>query len=284
MAIGNRDLGKAFQDLDISFRPAELRSGIEQAGLQRRPIVHKDVAWTKITGETVVLDITITPLETDSGDFVGTSIAFEDVTQNKLLQNELLNFNQELETAYEEVQSTNEELQTTNEELQSTVEELETTNEELQSTNEELETMNEELQAANEELETINDELRKRSNELNRANSFLESILAGLRDGVIVLDHDLHVLAWNHRSEDLWGIRREEAAGKHLLNLDIGLPLEQLRQPIRACLATKEPQSITVDAINRRGRPLNCQVTFSPLFSHAGQQAGVIVLTACNGT
>jgi chromosome segregation ATPase len=60
--------------------------------------------------------------------------------------------NQELETAYEELQSTNEELETTNEELQSTVEELETTNEELQSTNEELETMNEELQSTNEEL------------------------------------------------------------------------------------------------------------------------------------
>src|SRR5207253_325776 len=53
---------------------------------------------------------------------------------------------EELETAYEKLQSTNEELETTNEELQSTIEELETTNEELQSTNEELETMNEELQ------------------------------------------------------------------------------------------------------------------------------------------
>ena len=72
----------------------------------------------------------------------------------------------ELETAYEELQSTNEELETTNEELQSTVEELETTNEELQSTNEELETMNEELQSTNEELETINDELRDRSVEV----------------------------------------------------------------------------------------------------------------------
>ena len=70
---------------------------------------------------------------------------------------------QELETAYEELQSTNEELETTNEELQSTIEELETTNEELQSTNEELETMNEELQSTNEELQTINDELRERT-------------------------------------------------------------------------------------------------------------------------
>ena len=81
----------------------------------------------------------------------------------------------ELETAYEELQSTNEELETTNEELQSTIEELETTNEELQSTNEELETMNEELQSTNEELQTINDEMRSRSDASSTTiNAFLE--------------------------------------------------------------------------------------------------------------
>ena len=77
-------------------------------------------------------------------------------------RSELDRSRRELETAYEELQSTIEELETTNEELQSTNEELETTNEELQSTNEELETMNEELQSTNEELETMNDELRER--------------------------------------------------------------------------------------------------------------------------
>ena len=83
-----------------------------------------------------------------------------------------MNSKQELETAYEELQSTNEELETTNEELQSTVEELETTNEELQSTNEELETMNEELQSSNEELQTMNDELRSRGIELEQLEQF----------------------------------------------------------------------------------------------------------------
>ena len=102
--------------------------------------------------------------------------------------------------------------------------------------------MNEELQSANEELETINEEMRGRSNELNRANSFLESILAGLRDGVIVLDHDMQILAWNYQSEDLWGLRADEVLGKHLLNLDIGLPSDEVRGLIRACLATNEPQ------------------------------------------
>ena len=186
-----------------------------------------------------------------------------------------------METAYEEVQSTNEALQTTNEELQSTVEELETTNEELQSTNEELETMNEETQSANEELETINEELRTRSNDLNRANSFMESILASLRDGVIVLDNDLQVLAWNYQSEDFWGLRSDEVLGKHLLNLDIGLPVDQLRTLIRTCVASQEPLSTEIDAMNRRGRKVCCAIDFTPLRGNFQEARGVIMLTTC---
>src|SRR5262249_55763200 len=159
----------------------------------------------------------------------------------------------------------NEELETTNEELQSTVEELETTNEELQSTNEELETMNEELQSTNEELQTINEELRQRSDELNRANSFFESILAGVRSAVVVLNRELQVLAWNYRAEDLWGLRGDEVRGQNFLNLDFGLPLDGLRTAIRACVAgNNDHTEMIVQATNRRGRPVNCKVTLSP--------------------
>src|SRR5262249_53325314 len=153
---------------------------------------------------------------------------------------ELEHSNQELETAYEELQSTNEELETTNEELQSTVEELETTNEELQSTNEELETMNEELQSTNEELQTINEELRRRTDELNQVNGFLESILTNLRVGVVVVDRNLQIQIWSRRAEDMWGLRADEAQNKNFLNLDIGLPVESLKAPIRACLTQEK--------------------------------------------
>ncbi|HWD40302.1 MAG TPA: CheR family methyltransferase [Fimbriimonas sp.] len=276
-----RDIGRPIQDLEVSYRPVELRSGIDQAVGQRRVLTHKDVSWSSSSGDPTSLDINILPLTGESGEIIGTSITFEDVTHFKRLQGELMNINQELETAYEEVQSTNEELQTTNEELQSTVEELETTNEELQSTNEELETMNEELQSANEELETINEELRLRSRDLNRANLFLETILAGLRDGVIVLDADLHILAWNVQSEDLWGLRSDEVLGKHFLNLDIGLPVEQLRIAIRTCLSTLEPQQLSLEAVNRRGRKVVCQTLVTPLQGGATEQKGVILLSSC---
>ncbi|RYG34685.1 PAS domain S-box protein [bacterium] len=279
--LGPRDIGRPIQDIELSYRPVELRSGIEQAQLGRRPVVYKDVQWITPGGDAATFVVTVTPLYAERNELLGTRITFEDVTQFKRLQGELVNFNQELETAYEEVQSTNEELQTTNEELQSTVEELETTNEELQSTNEELETMNEELQSANEELETINEELRDRSTDLNRANLFLHSVLASLRDAVIVVDSNNVILAWNGRSEDLWGLRTDEVQGKHLMNLDIGLPLGEFREPIRQCLATGENQEKTVEATNRRGKRVRCDLAFTPLLGLEAEQRGVIIMTTC---
>src|SRR5262249_23115996 len=141
------------------------------------------------------------------GVLIGVGITFADITRARQLQDDLERARRDLETAYEELQSTVEELETTNEELQSTNEELETTNEELQSTNEELETMNEELQSTNEELETMNDELRDRTDDALGASAFLGSILSSIPQSVIVVDSQFRVLAWSRATAELWGLR-----------------------------------------------------------------------------
>ena len=274
-----KDLNRPLQDLEISYRPVELRSCIDQAYAKRGTITLKDVEWTTVPGDTLYFDVQVTPLSGGIGNLLGVNVSFTDVTRPKRLQEELEHSNQELEMAYEELQSTNEELETTNEELQSSNEELETTNEELQSTNEELETMNEELQSSNEELQTINEELHLRSEELNQVNTFLESILTSMRSGVVVLDPELHVQIWNQKNEELWGLRSDEVQGQHFLNLDIGLPVEQLRQPLRSCLAGEtEPVALTLKATNRRGKAIQCEVTCTALISPERETRGVIML------
>jgi two-component system CheB/CheR fusion protein len=279
-ALTARDLGRPLQDLEISYRPFELRSSIERAFNERRPTAALDGRWTGPGGQAVYLDLLVVPLLDGAGAPMGASLSFTDVSRPHRLQEEVQRASQELETALEELQSTNEELETTNEELQSTVEELETTNEELQSTNEELETMNEELQSTNEELQTINEEARDRGDELGELNVFLESILTSLRSAVTVVDRDLHVRKWSRRAEDMWGLRAEEVLHKNFLNLDIGLPVERLRAPIRSCLAQEaEFLDLTLDATNRRGRPIQVKVTCTPLSAaSAGEARGVILL------
>jgi two-component system CheB/CheR fusion protein len=277
MASG--DIGRPLQDLTISYRPIELRSQIERVQAERRPVVIHDVGWHVQPNDARWLEVQVVPLFDAGNGPLGVSVSFIDVSTAKRLQQELERTNQELEAAYEELQSTNEELETTNEELQSTVEELETTNEELHSTNEELETMNEELQFTNKELTTMNEELRTRSDELADVNAFLQSVLTSMRGGVVVVNPELLILVWNHRAEDLWGLREEDVAGKHLLGLDIGLPIEQLRQPVRACLSgVSEFVELELDAINRRGKPIRCRVTCTRLQAPGGALRGAILV------
>ncbi len=272
------DLGRPFQDLQISYRPADLRSAIERAYQDRRTVTLSEVEWSPSAGEVGFLDLHIIPLVDPSGALIGASVTFVDATVNRRLQQELQASHRELEVAYEELQSTNEELETTNEELQSTNEELETTNEELQSTNEELETTNEELQSTNEEIETVNDELHLRGEERDKVNVFLRAILGSLSNGVIVVDQDLLIQVWNARAEDLWGLRPDEVRNKNLLNLDIGLPLDEMRPAIRTCLAGKPAaQELTLPATNRRGRAIRCRVTCTPIIHDDGLVGGVIL-------
>ena len=192
--LAARDLGRPFQDLEISYRPVELRR-VHRAGASRAP--HRRVAGTSSRPAAAARSPASTsrscPLVDATGGLLGVSVTFHDVTAHRRLQDELrAGQPRSCETAYEELQSTNEELETTNEELQSTVEELETTNEELQSTNEELETMNEELQSTNDELQTINDELRDRSDELDRRQRLPASrSWPACSAGVVVVDRDL---------------------------------------------------------------------------------------------
>jgi two-component system, chemotaxis family, CheB/CheR fusion protein len=275
--LAAESIGRPFQDLEVSYRPVELRSWIDQAVDEQRPVQLRDVERWAADGEQTFLDIVVVPLG-DDGRHGGVLITFVDVTAARRVQDELEQTHRELETAYEELQSANEELETTNEELQSTIEELETTNEELQSTNEELETMNEELASTNEELQAINDELRDRTNELDEASAYIDSIMGSLSASVVVVDAKLSVRLWNGRSYDLWGLRREEVEGRDLASLDTGFPFHELVGAIRGCIdgGACEPQE--VEALTRRGVRSTMRVQISTLRSSAGAPDGAILL------
>ena len=279
LAIGSTELGRHLREAEFSFRPTDLRGPVERVLRERRQVTIEDVQWHSPTSseEPMTLDIVISPLESQGGVL----ISLLDVTRYQHLRMDLERSQRELETAYEELQSTVEELETTNEELQSTNEELETTNEELHSTNEELETMNEELQSTNEELETINNELRERSSEVSDLNQFLEAILGSLKSAVIVLGTQMEVKAWNRQAEELWGLRGDEVLGHHFLNLDIGFPVDTLRQPVRDLLAGRAQQAQVVRAaINRRGRAIECTVNVSGLMGDQETKGVILMMDA----
>jgi len=122
--------------------------------------------------------------------------------------------------------------------------------------------MNEELQSTNDELHTINDELRARSLELDEARNFAESLINSMRVGLVVLDREMRVVAWNRACEELWGLRSDETAGSLLFSLDFGLPMEEIKPLIgKAFVDVDSVGETTIDAVNRRGRAAKVQVT-----------------------
>ncbi len=278
LRVSGGDVGRPFRHLDAAYRPAELRKYVERAQRERRPLHLSDIEQVGADGELDHLEVQLSPLlGTDSG-LLGVTLAFHDVTAARLLRDDLQRANGVLQTAYEELRSTVEELETTNEELQSTVEDLETTNEDLQSTNVELETMNEELQSTNDELQSRNEQLHAGAAGLDRANVFLDAVLAGLRTGVVVVDRDLQVRVWNRRAEKLWGLRDDEVMGRHLLHLDIGLPVDRLRSMLSHTLAGGPGAGeVRLPAVNRRGRSIVVRVVSTPLTELSGETTGAII-------
>ena len=282
--LAERDAGRPFQDLELSYRPVELRSHLTTVVETGQPVLLREIPYQRRQAEPVFLDVQLFPLADEQAQLVGIAISFTDVTRFRQLQLEVEATSRQLETAYEELQSTNEELETTNEELQSTVEELETTNEELQSSNEELETMNEELQSMNDELQATNEELRDRTGEVNALNGFMESVLGSLNAAIIVVAPDLSVRFWSRQAQELWGLRESEAVGHPVFELDSGIPHEALRDPLRNALSRHESVSgVLMQAVNRRGRTVQLRVTVAALDASERNQGAMILMDVDDG-
>lgn len=129
----------------------------------------------------------------------------------------------------------------------------------------------------------MNDELQQRTDELNEVNDFLEAVLGSFSAAVVVIDKELRVQAWNDAAHDLWGLRSDEVQGQHLLDLDIGISVDRLRTPVRTALAGEAVDGLVLDAINRRGRPVQVRLRFMPLAADGADVRGAIVMMDVDG-
>jgi two-component system CheB/CheR fusion protein len=68
--------------------------------------------------------------------------------------------------------------------------------------------------------------------------------------------------------------------GEHFLNLDIGIPVGELRDPIRAVLGGSAGEHAVLDGHDRRGRPVRCSISVGPLHGADGDLLGAIMVMA----
>jgi two-component system, chemotaxis family, CheB/CheR fusion protein len=134
-------------------------------------------------------------------------------------QRRIRQLEKELEQVREDMRSITEDQEAVNEELQSANEELLSSSEELQSLNEELETGKEELQSTNEELTVVNQEMIGLNEQLNEAKNYAETIIATLREPLLVLDKYLRIISANKSFFRAFQVTELETEGKLIYEL-----------------------------------------------------------------
>jgi len=127
-------------------------------------------------------------------------------------------------------------------------------------------------------LETINNELNQRTDELNKSSAYINSILSNIDSAVIVIDTHHNVTSWNSAARDQWGLVENEVVNKSLFDLDMGLPVKALKEPISASLKTMERSDVELEGINRRGKKMAYTIHCSPFVSNDNQILGAILL------
>lgn len=179
-----------------------------------------------------------------------------------------------------QLQATQEELEMLSEKLQSSHAAWAMTSSELQATNAELETMNEELQLTNRELQSVNQELQQCRLSLHQSQSLVEALLVSLDSGVVVVDRNFSVQVWNRQAAALWGLEPSAAIGQRLLDLKLGLPIDQLRQRLQDCLEGKPgaATAILLPGSDRNQQPIQYRMVCTPLLGMQQHIQGVVLI------
>jgi two-component system CheB/CheR fusion protein len=232
--------GKASLNVLKMVKPGlafELRNALHKAKLDNQTVVKKGISLVS-SGKQQLVTIEVIPLLNTIERYY--LVLFEDTMANlsgedlegltkDALHKELAEsernsqLERELAQLREDIRSISEDQEAVNEELQSANEELLSGSEELQSLNEELETSKEEIQSTNEELTTLNQELLDRNEQLNIARLFAESIIATMREPLIVLDKDMKVRTANQSYYNKFKTSEEQTEGKSFYQLKNGL-------------------------------------------------------------
>jgi two-component system, chemotaxis family, CheB/CheR fusion protein len=270
--------GLLFQDLDISYRPLNLRPLVAEVRATGGPVVRHDIDMETVDGATWSCDVRVEPVVID-GAVLAVAVVFTDGTRHRVVREELAVARRDLVLASAQLQSRNEDLQTLNEELKSSMEELQTTNEQLQSANEELETINEELMSTNAELEDLNTEMQRRSQAFDSASALARAVLAITDVVVVAVDQDYRVEAWSESAERLWGIAEPDAIGHPLLGLAVGFPLDALRDALHDALKTGDTADIpSLQVRDSVGHYLSYRARIRAVTWTGGERGVVLVL------
>jgi hypothetical protein len=121
-------------------------------------------------------------------------------------------------------------------------------------------------------------QLTVKAGELERMREFSENILESLNDGLAVVDRDDHIVRWNRRLEELYGVRHEAAVGRRLDEIVDTRFFEMLRSARRESPDGAALYRVPLATKHDPARRLLVNVATTPLRSSDGAIAGTIVV------
>jgi PAS domain S-box-containing protein len=121
-------------------------------------------------------------------------------------------------------------------------------------------------------------QLHTKADELERMRQFSENILESLNDGLAVFNQDGRVVRWNRQLEEIYGIRHEDAVGRHMNDLFDG-PIAQMLRTSGAAAAEggtyyRVPLATRHDPVRR----LLVNLAVTPLRDSMDAVVGTIVI------
>ena len=116
--------------------------------------------------------------------------------------------------------------------------------------------------------------LEQKAAEVARLKDFSENIVESLNVGVLAIDLDGSVDAWNSRMEQLFGVNRNEAVGRLLSQL---LPAELVLE-IEARGDQEQITGIYKHRLEHLGRSFVLNVSITPLVGKSGEKIGRLLL------
>ena len=121
-------------------------------------------------------------------------------------------------------------------------------------------------------------QLRVKAEELDRMREFSENILESLNDGLAVVNRDDHVIRWNRRLEELYGLRHEDAVDRPMSEIFDQEFFETLRSARRESPEGAAIYRVAVTTRHDPPRRVLVNVATTPLRESDGAIAGSIVV------
>ncbi len=110
----------------------------------------------------------------------------------------------------------------------------------------------------------------------NTSREFLENLLNSLEGGVLAVDRDMRITAFNRAAEEITGLKREEVLNKECRQILKGELCED-ECPMKKAMKTGEPvYSYEITITNKAGEKIPVNVSTSALRSGSGEIIGAV--------